>query len=103
MVADIARIHSQNMADGRVPFSHDGFDARFEQITAQIRLSNMAENVAFNNFDDPVATAVRGWLQSPGHRANIENGIYTQTGIGIAKNSVGEYFFTQIFIKPFGR
>ena len=102
-VADVARIHSQNMAEGRVAFGHDGFDGRFEQVDSRISLSRMAENVASNNFDDPVATAVRGWLNSPGHRINIENGLYTQTGIGVAKQGEDEYFFTQLFITPRSR
>lgn len=57
-----------------------------------------AENVAYNRgYTDPVAKAVEGWLNSSGHRRNIE-GNYNLTGIGVAKNSQGAYYFTQIFI-----
>jgi uncharacterized protein YkwD len=99
-VAETARIHSQNMANDTVPFSHDGFDARFERLNTTIRISNMAENVAFNNFDTPVETAVTGWLQSQGHKQNIEAPVYTETGIGVVKGQDNAYYFTQIFIKP---
>ncbi|MBP6945006.1 CAP domain-containing protein [Patescibacteria group bacterium] len=98
-VADVARTHSRNMAEQRVPFSHDGFDERFEQINASLRLSTMAENVAVNSYVDPVTTAVRDWLNSNGHRINIENPVFTETGIGIVEGIQDEYYLTQLFIK----
>jgi len=42
--------------------------------------------------------AVKGWINSPGHQKNMV-GDYNLTGIGIAKNNVGEYYFTQLFVK----
>lgn len=98
-VADVSRIHSENMAAGRVAFGHDGFDARFAALQSRLNISRMGENVAANTYPDSVATAVTGWLQSPGHRANIENSQYTHTGIGIATAPDGNVFFTQIFVK----
>lgn len=103
VVAEVARIHSEDMAAGRVAFGHDGFNQRFEQINLRIRLSRMAENVAANTYEDPVATAVQGWLNSPGHRINIENSNYTHTGIGVAKGAEDEYFLTQLFTRPLDR
>lgn len=100
VVADSARVHSQNMLAGRVPFGHDGFDERYEEIRARMRIGQMGENVASNTFaEDPVATAVQGWLNSLGHRRNIENSVYTHAGIGIAKGADEEYFLTHIFVK----
>lgn len=97
-VAEVARIHSQNMAAGHVAFGHDGSDQRFAELQTRMTISHMAENVAANTYPDAVATAVAGWLQSPGHRANIENGQYTQTGVWMAVASDGTVFFTQIFV-----
>jgi uncharacterized protein YkwD len=37
------------------------------------------------------------WLNSPGHRKNIE-GPYNLTGIAMAKAKDGTMYFTQIFI-----
>ena len=48
-------------------------------------------------YQDPVSTAVDGWIKSDGHRQNME-GNYNLTGIGVAMNPQGEYYFTQIFI-----
>ncbi|MEO0684772.1 MAG: CAP domain-containing protein [Cyanobacteria bacterium J06649_11] len=91
-----ARIHSQNMAKHRVPFSHNGFVKRVNKIS--IRYKSASENVAFNfGYDDPVAEAVKGWIESPGHLKNIK-GKYNLTGVGVAVNSEEEYFLTQIFI-----
>jgi uncharacterized protein YkwD len=98
-IAQQARNHSQAMASGRVPFSHNGFDGRVKAIAQVIRFNGAAENVAYNRgASDPGKKAVQGWLNSTGHRKNIE-GNFDLTGIGIAKNAKGDYYFTQIFIK----
>jgi len=47
---------------------------------------------------DPVGVAVSGWLNSTGHRNNIE-GNYDLTGVGVAKSSDGKYYLTQMFAK----
>ncbi|MBW4563625.1 MAG: CAP domain-containing protein [Mojavia pulchra JT2-VF2] len=92
-----ARIHSQNMAKGKVPFSHQGFKGRVTAIP--IIYNSAAENVAFNQgYSDPAAQAVIGWLDSPGHLKNIR-GKYNLTGIGVAANEEGEVYLTQIFLR----
>ncbi len=92
-----ARIHSENMASGKVKFSHDGFDGRAKNLA--IPYQSVAENVAYNmGFNDPVRNAVDGWIKSDGHRKNME-GQFNLTGIGIAKNAKGEYYFTQLFVR----
>ncbi|MEH2063284.1 MAG: CAP domain-containing protein [Nostoc sp.] len=91
------RIHSQNMANRTVPFGHNGFAQRV--IATGISYKAAGENVAFNQgYSDPATVAVQGWLKSPGHLANIR-GNYNKTGIGVAKNSQGEIYFTQMFIR----
>lgn len=94
-----ARLHSQAMASGRVPFSHEGFQQRGDRLNQVIPYRSVAENVAYNQgYSDPGEQAVQGWIKSTGHRENIE-GQYNLTGVGIAKNAKGEYYFTQIFIQ----
>jgi uncharacterized protein YkwD len=98
-ISEQARTHSQAMASGKVPFSHQGFEQRVGAIRRVIPDRAAAENVAFNKgYSNPGQQAVQGWIKSPGHRTNIE-GDYSLTGIGIAKNAKGEYYFTQIFIR----
>jgi uncharacterized protein YkwD len=53
------------------------------------------ENIAYGYATpDAVMTA---WLNSSGHRANIENASYRAIGIGVARNSAGTYYWTQNF------
>jgi uncharacterized protein YkwD len=92
-----ARIHSRNMAKGKVAFSHHGFEKRVNAIP--IKYNSAAENVAYNlGYNDPASEAVIGWLNSPGHLHNIK-GNYNLTGIGVATNSEGEVYLTQIFLR----
>jgi uncharacterized protein YkwD len=59
-----ARIHSQNMANGKVPFSHNGFQQRVDAIGKSITYRAAAENVAYNlGFSDPGRNAVEGWIK----------------------------------------
>lgn len=89
--------HSKNMATGRTAFGHDGFNARIDAIKATMgSLSGWAENVAFGNLSAKGVVDV--WLNSPGHRKNIE-GNYNLTGIGVYKDRQGTFYFTQIFLK----
>lgn len=99
-VATVAQKHSTNMATKQVEFGHDGFSDRVTLLSETIKISASAENVSYNNgYTDPVTVAVEGWLNSPGHLANITNSLYNQTGVGISISNDGSYYFTQIFIK----
>lgn len=97
-ISQQARIHSQQMAAGTVPFSHQGFSGRVQTVGQQIPYRRVAENVAYNQgFAEPATEAVRGWIESTHHRQNME-GQFKLTGVGVAKNAAGEYYFTQIFL-----
>lgn len=96
-IANISREHSVNMAAISV-LSHDGFNTRAATLQASGAIS-VGENVAVNSgFSDPAATAVTGWINSPGHEANMV-GNYTKTGMGVAISSNGSYYFTQMFTR----
>ena len=97
-ISEQARIHSENIARGVAPFSHEGFRDRAKTIDREIPYRRAAENLAFNQgFANPAERAILGWIDSSGHRRNME-GDYELTGIGVAKNSNGAYYITQIFI-----
>jgi uncharacterized protein YkwD len=92
-----AYIHSKEMALHKTGFGHDGFDTRVAHIIISAgRMSAWAENVAYGN--QSAEEVVKGWLNSPPHKKNIE-GNYTLTGIGVYKDRDGTIFFTQIFLK----
>lgn len=92
-----AAIHSKNMALKKTAFSHNGFEQRIAVIskTAGTMLA-AAENVAYGNLS--AEEVVKGWINSPGHRKNIE-GNYTLTGIGVYRDAKGVIFFTQLFMR----
>jgi uncharacterized protein YkwD len=93
-----AKAHSEQMArSGNM--SHDGFNERVASVSKTIVYRSAAENVAYNmGYGQPDLAAVKGWIESPGHQHNMV-GRYDLTGIGVAKNAKGEYYFTQIFIR----
>ena len=59
-----------------------------------------SENVAMNNSPIPAQVAVRGWINSEGHKKNME-GDYDLTGVGIARSRNGSWYFTQIFVSTY--
>jgi uncharacterized protein YkwD len=96
-ISSVALGHSQDMLTGKSPFGHDGFNDRIARIRQRLGpLHVVAENVASGPMG--AREVVDGWLNSPGHRRNIE-GDFRLTGIGIAKKSNGMVYFTQIFAR----
>lgn len=62
----------------------------------------IGENIALGNFKDD-QTLVQAWMDSPGHRANILNGRYTEIGIAVRKGMYrGEetWLGIQVFALP---
>jgi uncharacterized protein YkwD len=96
-----AREHSQNMANKKCHFGHDGFKKRAHKIEKITYLLSIAENVAHSyNYKDPVKVAIHGWMKSSGHRTNIL-GDYEETGVGVAISEDGKFFVTQLFAKRY--
>ena len=93
----VARLHSQNMASGKIPFGHSGFNERAAYLNKKMGpITLVAENVASGQMS--AREVVDGWLHSPGHRRNIE-GNFKLTGIGLARGSNGMIYYTQIFTR----
>jgi uncharacterized protein YkwD len=94
-VADVALGHSRDMIE-RNFFAHTNPDGAspFDRMSAAgISFSRAAENIAYGY---PTATAVlTAWLNSPGHRSNIENCALTEHGVGLAGTH-----WTHLFITP---
>ena len=88
--------HSRDMATKKIPFGHDGFNERMENLSKQLKPSySFAENVGNGKLN--AKEVVEMWLNSPGHKKNIEDD-YNITGIGIVKGVDGNLYFTQIFL-----
>jgi uncharacterized protein YkwD len=86
-LASAAQLHASDMVASHY-FSHVSADGRtFDQrIRASGYLgSYLAENIAWGggSLGTP-RRVVNGWMNSAGHRANILNGLLTDSGIGIS-------------------
>ncbi len=91
-----AASHSNNMASKKVPFGHAGFNQRAIDIANELHgTSSTGENVAFGKMT--WKQVIDAWLKSPEHKANIE-GRFDYTGVGVAKDSKGVVYYTQIFV-----
>jgi len=93
IIANECRQHSQEMANAHT-INHDGFNERINKIGETISWSWAGENVAYNYSAQGAVTA---WLNSPGHKSNIESNS-NLTGIGVAYDG-GTIYLTQIFIR----
>ena len=58
----------------------------------------LGENLALGFTDAP--SAVAAWMQSPGHRANILAGGYSETGVVLKPDAGGRLIFVQTFGAP---
>jgi hypothetical protein len=90
-----ARRHAQNMArQGCLSHTLDGktFADRVSEVGYVYR--HLSENIAWNPAT-PLA-ALRCWLASPGHRANLL-GPCEEVGLAVATNGWGERYWVQIF------
>lgn len=102
-VSAIAQQHSEDMAAGRVPFSHEGFTKRFAAIEALISEGvgyEIAENLYAQTKMSPnlAAAALKAWKNSKGHNATMLNPVFFFSGVGIAVSASGEVFVTQLFV-----
>jgi len=91
----VARIKSQDMKDNRY-FSHTSptYGSPFQMMKSfGITYRSAGENIA-KGYKTPQAV-VDGWMNSPGHRANILNSSFTHIGVGYVES--GSYW-TQMFI-----
>lgn len=105
-VADVAQRHATDMTR-RNFFSHtnpDGLTPFKRLAAAGIRYSKAAENIASGQ---PTARRVfQSWLNSPGHRRNIEDCAFREHGIGFAPGSKSvafgsvTYAWTHNFVLP---
>lgn len=92
-IASECRLHSEEMAEAHT-INHDGFNERINKIGETISWSWAGENVAYNYSAEG---AVVAWLNSPGHKSNIESNS-NLTGVGVAYDG-STIYFTQIFIR----
>lgn len=97
-----AQLHSADMACNNY-FSHTGRDgSSFSERAARqgYAIGYGAENIAAG-YSSP-QDVVRGWMNSPGHKANILGENYVDVGVGYAYGSSSAYgaYWTAVFGSP---
>ena len=99
-LCSIARSHSSDMAEYGYLAHTDSLGRDFgERLGSKIVAPYQAgENIGRNNFSNSARVVVEDWRQSPNHLKNILNKKFAETGIGVAVDSDGLVFFTQIFM-----
>ena len=127
-LAEAARSHSRYLAGlnggkkGDLQLSHDGptgdhstrlhqagfyaFSASGENIFGihRVRMfrkeGRVSRPVSLYGEEEMALKARDGWMRSPGHRKNILDGEFDESGVGIATDPTGRVFiFTQVFIR----
>lgn len=95
-IEEVAKGHSLNMALKKVFFGHSGWKNRCNEIRNYLGGNACSEIVAMGQQD--TKAVFDAWLNSPSHRASIEDSRYTHTGLGFAVNSKGVIYWTQLFL-----
>ena len=96
-VQTVARIKAQDMVDNQY-FSHTSptYGSPFEMLNSfKISYQTAGENIAGNTSN---AAAVKAWMNSPGHKANILNNSFNKTGVGVVSGSKYGKIYVQLFI-----
>jgi len=101
-LAAAAREHSTDMARHSY-MDHSGRDGSTpaQRVTAQgYAWRVVGENVAAGAGD--ATEVMSGWLDSPGHCANIMSADFTEMGVAFAINPKDDYgvYWTQVFARP---
>ncbi|MCK0131836.1 CAP domain-containing protein [Flavobacteriaceae bacterium F08102] len=91
----LAENHNKYMIANDV-VNHDHFNERASALRKDEQAKGVGENVAWGYKD--AQQVVNAWLDSPGHKANIE-GDFTNSGLSAMKDDNGTYYFTHLFYK----
>jgi uncharacterized protein YkwD len=99
-----AQGHADDMANNNY-FSHTGLNG--SSVSDRVRATgysyrSVGENIAAGQRTP--SEVVQGWMNSPGHRANILNSGYTQIGFGYSNQGSSTYgtYWVQVFGTPSG-
>ncbi len=97
-LSQVARLKSEDMRDKRY-FAHQSptYGSPFEMMRQfGITYRTAGENIAAGQRTP--GEAMRGWMNSSGHRANILNSSFTHIGVGHAVGGIYGNYWTQMFV-----
>lgn len=96
-VQRVARIKAQDMVNNNY-FSHTSptYGSPFDMLKSfKVSYKTAGENIAGNSSN---SNAVTAWMNSSGHKANILNGSFNYTGIGVVSSPKYGKIYVQMFI-----
>jgi uncharacterized protein YkwD len=98
-LCEAARAHAANMAkQTKLEHKLDG-KSTYDRIKATgYKYTLAAENLA--RGDVTTMEIVQAWMKSKSHRENILESEFKESGIGMARDGMGEIYYTQIFAAP---
>jgi uncharacterized YkwD family protein len=101
--AELSKVAEAKAADLRDKnyFSHTSptYGSPFDMMKAfGIKYTAAGENIA-KGYMNP-ESVMKGWMNSPGHKANILNSSFTEIGVGYVSGSNGTGYWVQMFIRP---
>ena len=110
LLTSLAREHSISMVENNF-FGHERYPGErplsYNMSPGTIRGENLAKIPTRQYIPGPYLSlqevcewAVSGWMDSPGHRANILEPRYNKTGVGVSFSDEGDFtylYITQIF------
>ena len=88
--------HNFYMVNQGTP-SHDYFYLRSQNLKVSVNAKTVSENVAYGYTN--AQSLVNAWLNSIGHRENIENPDFTDFSISTQLDETGKIYFTNIFVR----
>ena len=99
-LAQAARHHAEEMARLGY-FSHTSPTAENATVSRRVARSGsfigtLGENLALVGETDTAQVTTTGWLESPGHRANLLNPTFTHVGFGTARYPDGRVAVAQV-------
>jgi uncharacterized YkwD family protein len=99
-LAGVAEKKAEDLRDNNY-FDHQSptYGSPFDMMKQfGITYSAAGENIA--KGQKTPSDVMNGWMNSPGHRANILNANYTEIGVGYVTDSNGTTYWVQHFIRP---
>lgn len=99
-LAKVAKTKAADLRDNNY-FSHTSptYGSPFDMMKQfGITYTAAGENIA--KGQKTPAEVMKGWMNSPGHKANILNSKYTEIGVGYVTDSNGTGYWVQEFIRP---
>ena len=99
-LSKVAEAKAADLRDNNY-FSHTSptYGSPFDMMKSfGIKYTAAGENIA-KGYMNP-KSVMKGWMNSPGHRANILNSSFTEIGVGYVSDSKGAGYWVQMFIRP---